>query len=107
MTPSEKALFKNLQKLALKIIDKNRESDKLERVNSIINKMCALEVLKVLNGLSPNPFQNYFMRVNVCDYRQVQFVNLSMSCLGIFRQSSDSFLEMCKCIGIEAISIIS
>ena len=35
-----------------------------------------------------------------CDYRQVQFVNLSMSCLGIFGQSSDSFLEMCKCIGI-------
>ena len=36
-----------------------------------------------------------------CDYRQVQFVNLSMSCLGIFGQSSDSFLEMCKCIGID------
>ena len=36
-----------------------------------------------------------------CDYRQVQFANLSMSCLGIFGQSSDSFLEMCKCIGID------
>ena len=36
-----------------------------------------------------------------CDHRQVQFVNLSMSCLGIFGQSSDSFLEMCKRIGIE------
>ena len=36
-----------------------------------------------------------------CDYRQVQFVSLSISCLGIFGQSSDSFLEMCKCIGID------
>ena len=36
-----------------------------------------------------------------CDYRQVQFVNLSTSCLGIFGQSSDFFLEMCKRIGID------
>ena len=36
-----------------------------------------------------------------CDYRQVQFFNLFMSCLGIFGQSSNSFLEMCKCIGID------
>ena len=36
-----------------------------------------------------------------CDYRQIQFVNLSMSCIGIFGQSSDSFLEMYKRIGID------
>ena len=36
-----------------------------------------------------------------CDYQQVQFFNLSMSCLGIFGQSSDSFLEMYKRIGID------
>ena len=36
-----------------------------------------------------------------CNYRQVQLVDLSMSCLGIFGHSSDSFLEMCKCIGID------
>ena len=29
------------------------------------------------------------------------FVNLSMSCIGIFGQSSDSFMEMCRRIGID------
>ena len=28
------------------------------------NKMCALEVFKTLNGVSPDAFQNYFTRVN-------------------------------------------
>ena len=34
------------------------------------------------------------------DYRQIRFVYLSMSCTGIFGQSSDSLLEMYKCIEI-------
>ena len=34
-------------------------------------------------------------------YRLVKFVNLSISCLGIFGQSSDSFLQMCKEVDID------
>ena len=35
------------------------------------------------------------------NYRQVKFVYLSISCVGIFGQSSDSFLEMCKCVEMD------
>ena len=34
-------------------------------------------------------------------YRLVKFVNLSISCLGIFGQSSDSFLRICKEVDID------
>ena len=64
MPPSKKALFENIQKRALKVINDNRHSVKLEKVSSIRNKMCALEVFKTLNGVSPHAFQNYFARVN-------------------------------------------
>ena len=37
---------------------------KLERVSSIRNRMCVLEVFKILNGSSPHAFYKYFMRVN-------------------------------------------
>ena len=42
----------------------DRHSVQLEKVSSIQNKMCALEVFKTLNGVSPHAFQNYFTRVN-------------------------------------------
>ena len=58
MAPSKKALFENIQKRALKVINGNRHSVKLEKVSSIRNKMCALEVFKTLNGVSPDVFQN-------------------------------------------------
>ena len=64
MAPSKKALFENIQKRALKVINGNRHSVKLEKVSSIRNKICALEVFKTLNGASPYAFQNYFVRVN-------------------------------------------
>ena len=64
MAPSKKALFENIQKRALKVINGNRHSVKLEKISSIRNKMCALEVFKTLNGVSPHAFQNYFTRVN-------------------------------------------
>ena len=64
MAPSKKALFENIQKRALKVINGNRHSVKLDKVSSIRNKMCALEVFKTLNGISPHAFQNYFTRVN-------------------------------------------
>ena len=35
------------------------------------------------------------------DYHTIEFVNLSMSCLGIFGQSSDSFLKMCTELGFD------
>ena len=34
------------------------------------------------------------------DYKQVKFINLSISCLGIFGSSSDSFLKLCMERGI-------
>ena len=46
------------------MINGNRHSVKLEKVSSLRNKMCALEVFKTLNGVSPHAFQNYFARVN-------------------------------------------
>ena len=63
MAPSKKALSENIQKRALKVINGNRHSVKLEKVSSIRNKICALEVFKTLNGASPHAFQNYFVRV--------------------------------------------
>ena len=35
------------------------------------------------------------------DYHAIEFVNLSLSCLGIFGQSSDSFLKMCTELGFD------
>ena len=35
------------------------------------------------------------------DYNKIKFVNLCISCLGIFGNSSDSFLQMCNERGIE------
>ena len=35
------------------------------------------------------------------DYNKIEFVNLCISCLGIFGNSSDSFLQMCNERGIE------
>ena len=64
MAPSKKALFENIQKRALKVINGYRHSVKLEKVSSIRNKMCALEVVKSLTGVSPHAFQNYFTRIN-------------------------------------------
>ena len=46
------------------MINGNRHSVQLEKVSSIRNKMCALEVFKTLNGVSPHAFLNYFTRVN-------------------------------------------
>ena len=64
MAPSKKALFENIQKRALKVINGYRHNVKMEKVSSIRNKMCALEVFKSLNGVSSHAFQNYFTRIN-------------------------------------------
>ena len=64
IAPSKKARFENIQKRALKIINGNRDSVKLEKISSVRNKMGVLEVVKILNGLSPHAFHNYFMKVN-------------------------------------------
>ena len=34
-------------------------------------------------------------------YRKVKFISLSTSSLGIFRQTSESFFDMCKVLGLE------
>ena len=64
MAPSKKARFENIQKRALKIINGNRDSVKLERISSIRNKRCVLEVFTILSGLSPHAYYNYFIKVN-------------------------------------------
>ena len=64
MAPSKNAHFENIQKRALKIINGNRDSMTLERISSIRNKRCVLEVFKDLNGLSPQAYYNYFIKVN-------------------------------------------
>ena len=63
IAPSKKARFENIQKRALKIINGNRDNVKLE-VSSVRNKMGVLEVFKILDGLSPHAFHNYFTKVN-------------------------------------------
>ena len=35
------------------------------------------------------------------DYHSIEFINLSISCLGIFGQSSESFLTMCTKLGFD------
>ena len=62
--PSKKALFENIQKRALKVINGNRHSVKVEKVSSIRSKMCAFDVFKTLNGVAPHAFQIYLTRVN-------------------------------------------
>ena len=62
--PSKKARFENNQKRALKIINGDRDSVKLEKISSVRNKMGILEVFKILNELSPHAFHNYFTKVN-------------------------------------------
>ena len=64
MAPWKKALFQNIQKRALKVINGIKHSVKFWKVSSIRNKMCALEIFKILNGVSPYAFQNYFTRIN-------------------------------------------
>ena len=64
VVPSKKALFEDIQKRALKMINGQRDSVKLERARSTRNKMCALEIFNALHGLLPNTFQNYLMGVN-------------------------------------------
>ena len=76
MAPSKKALFENIQKRALKVINGNRHSVKLEKVSSIRNKMCALEVFKILNGVSPDAFQSYFTRVNHSQHTRANTKNI-------------------------------
>ena len=45
---------------------------------------------------------NINIKINInSDYHTIEFVNLSMSCLGIFGQSSDSFLKMCTELGFD------
>ena len=56
-----------------------------------------------LNNNSHRKEEKYrlFLKDLNSDYRQVRFFNLPMSRIHVFGQSSDSFLEMCKCIEID------
>ena len=77
IVPSKKALFEDIQKRALKMINGQKDSVKLERARSTRNKMCALEIFNALHGLSPNAFQNYYMRVNHGHYTRPNKKNVA------------------------------
>lgn len=59
---SKKALFEDIQKGTLRMINGKKDSVMMDWVSSMRSKMCAFEVF--LNGSSSNAFQNYFMRIN-------------------------------------------
>lgn len=61
---SKKQLFEDIQIRALKVINGQRNSVNLPRVNCIRNRKCALEVFKCLHGLVPSVYQDYFIRSN-------------------------------------------
>ena len=48
------------------IINGKRNSVKLPSINHIRNKMCAIEVFKCLNGISPPDFKEYLKRLGHC-----------------------------------------
>ena len=58
------------------MINGNKQSIKFEKVNSIRNEICALEVFKILNGISPHAFQNYFTRVNHKQFTRANTKNI-------------------------------
>ena len=79
MAPSKKMVYENIQRRALKVINGNRDSVQLEKVSSIRNKMCALEVFKSLNSVLPHAFRNYFTRVKHRQYTRANAKNMVLS----------------------------
>ena len=66
MSPNKKQQFEKIQMRCLKIINGKRNSVKLPSINHIRNKMCAIEVFKCLNGISPPHYKEYFKRLGHC-----------------------------------------
>ena len=66
MSPNKKQQFEKILMRCLKIINGKRNSVKLPSINHIRNKMCAIEVFKCLNGISPPDYKEYFKRLGHC-----------------------------------------
>ena len=60
LSPIKKQQFEKIQMRCLKIINGKRNSVKLPSIKHIRNKMCAIEVFKYLNGISPPDYEKYF-----------------------------------------------
>ena len=65
MSPNRKHQFEKIQARCLKIINSKRDV-KLPSINHIRNKMCAVEVFKCLNGISPPDYKEYVKRLDHC-----------------------------------------
>ena len=66
MSPNRKQQVEKIQMRCLKIINGKRNCVTLPSINHIRNKMCAIEVLKCLNGISPPDYKEYFKRLGHC-----------------------------------------
>ena len=66
MSSNKKQQFEKIQMRCLKIINGKRNSVELSSINHTRIRMCAIEVLKCLNGISPPYHGKYFKRVDHC-----------------------------------------
>ena len=55
---------------------------------------------KFVSQRKKDKYQELFQALN-SQFSSVKFVNLSVSCLGIFGRSADSFIDMCKELEID------
>ena len=66
ISPNKKHQFEKMQMRCLKIINSKRDSVKLPLIYHIRNKMCAIEVFKCLNGISPPECKEYCQHLDHC-----------------------------------------
>ena len=66
MSPHKKQQFEKIQMRYLELINDKGNSIKLPSINHIRNKMCIIEVLKCLKGVSPPDYEKYFKRLDHC-----------------------------------------
>ena len=64
MSTNKKHRFEKIQMRCLKITNGKRDSVKLPSISHIRNEMCAIEVFKCLNGISPP--HEYFKCLDHC-----------------------------------------
>ena len=76
----------------LKIINGKRNSVKLPSINHIRNKMCAIEMFKCWNGISPPDYKEYFKCLGHCKSGQYVWV-IANQVQKILRKSQVQFQE--------------
>ena len=68
VSESRKQRFENIQNRDLKVVNGQRNSVKLPRVNYVRNRNCEIEVFKCVNGLAPSVYDDYFQRISHNEY---------------------------------------